>query len=197
VTVRLLSLSLLLATLALAACGGDDQGEGIPQGTASELLSELSAVEKRLDQGSVGACEDVIDESTPAIQKKLDSLPENTDAELRTALDESFTNLRTLTEQTCDERRQEAEDKKRKTTETEAPPPPAPTEPTPPPVTETAPPTTTEKKPEPKPEPEPKPKNNGNGNGGGGNDGGNSGGGGTRAPSTGGGGGAGLPVDPD
>ena len=195
-TVRLLALSLLLATLVLAACGGEDKGQGIPQGTASELLSELSAVEKRLDQGSVGACEDVIDESAPAIQKKLDSLPENTDAELRTALEESFTNLRTLTEQTCDERRQEAEDKK-KTTETETTPPPTtPTETAPPPPTptETTPPTTTETK----PKPEPKPKNNGNGNKGDG-DGKGADGGGAKAPSpsTGNGGGAGLPVDPD
>ena len=191
-TVRFLALSLLLATLALAACGGDDKGQGIPQGTSSELLSELAAVENRLDQGSVGACEDVIDESIPAIQKKLDSLPEKTDAELRTALEESVTNLRTLSEQTCDERRQEAED--RQTTTTETTPPPATTETTPPPTTtETTPPTTTETK----PKPEPKPKNNGNGNSGNGN--GNSGGGGAKAPSpsTGNGGGTGLPVDPD
>jgi TolA-binding protein len=192
-TVRLLVLSLLLATLALAACGGDDKGQGIPQGTASELLSELASVQNRLDQGSVGACEDVIDESVPAIQKKLDSLPEKTDAELRSALEDSVTNLRTLSEQTCDDRRQEAEDKKQTTT-TETTPPPATTENEPPPTTttETEPPTTETT---PKPKPAPKPKNNGDGNNGNGN--GNGGGGGAKAPSTGNGGGTALPVDPE
>ena len=187
-TVRLLALPLLLATLALAACGGEDKGAGIPQGTASELLSELAAVQNRLDQGSVGACEDVLDESVPNNKKKLDSLPDNTDAGLRTALEDSFTKLRTLSEQTCDERRQKAEDKK--TTETETTPPPTTTETAPPTTTttETAPPTT-----ETTPKPKPKPKNNGNGkgngNGGSGGAGGGGGGGGT--------GGAGLPVDPN
>ena len=179
-TVRLLALPLLLATLALAACGGEDKGAGIPQGTASELLSELAAVQNRLDQGSVGACEDVLDESVPNIQKKLDSLPDNTDAGLRTALEDSFTKLRTLSEQTED----------KKTTETETTPPPTTTETAPPTTTttETAPPTT-----ETTPKPKPKPKNNGNGkgngNGGSGGAGGGGGGGGT--------GGAGLPVDPN
>ena len=50
----------------------------------------------------MGACEDVLDESVPAIQKKLDSLPDDTDAELRSALEESFTKLRTLSETECD-----------------------------------------------------------------------------------------------
>ncbi len=158
-TVRLATLSLLLVTLALAACGGDDKGKGIPSSTASQLLGELTAVENRFDQGSVGACEDVLDESVPTIQKRIDSLPEDTDSELRSALEESFTNLRTLSEEECDTRRQEAEDK----TTTETTPPPTTTETTPPPTTttETTPPTTTETTPKPKP----KPKNNGNGNG--------------------------------
>jgi outer membrane biosynthesis protein TonB len=190
--VRLLLISLLVATFALAACGGDDRGQGIPQNTASSLLSELAAVQNRLDQGSVGACEDVIDESVPAIQKKLDSLPEKTDSELRTALEDSFTKLRTLSEQTCDDRRQKAEDKK-KTTTTETTPPPTTTETEPPPTTttETTPPTTETT---PKPKPAPKPKDNGNGNGKKNDSGG---GGGAKAPSTGNGGGTALPVDPE
>ncbi len=189
-TVRLATLSLLLLALALAACGGDDKGKGLPSSTASALLAELNAVESRLDQGSVGACEDVLDESVPAIQKKIDALPDDTDSELRSALDESFTTLRTLSEQECDTRRQEAEDKPT-TTETT---PPTTTETVPPPTTtETTPPTTTETqpkpKPKPKPKPQPKPKNNGNGN--------NKGTGGTGgAGGTGGTGGA-PSVDPD
>lgn len=162
-TVRILALTLLLATLALAACGGDEPGKGIPDSTASSLLGELTAVQNRIDQGSVGACEDVLNKSIPDIQSKLDSLPDDTDADLKTALDDSFTKLRTLTEDDCDQKRQDAEDKQT-TTET-TPEPTTTTETTPPPTTtESTPTTTTETTPKPKPAPKPK-ENKGNGNG--------------------------------
>ena len=136
-TVRLLTLSLCLLALTLAACGGDEPGEGLPSATARGLTQELAAVQRRLDQGSVGACEDVLNDSVPTIQRRLDSLPEATDPALRSALDDSFAKLRTLSERECDERRQKAEDKK---TETETTPTtPTPTETTPPPTTETTP----------------------------------------------------------
>jgi outer membrane biosynthesis protein TonB len=190
-TVRVLALTLLLATLALAACGGDDKGKGLPSTTASQLLSELNAVQNRIDQGSVGACEDVLNESVPALQKEVDGLPDDTDAGLRTALDDSVSNLRSVTEQDCDTKRQKAQDKKPETTETT--PTPTPTETTPPPTTtETTPTTTTETTP--KPKPAPKPKDNGNGNQKKDDSGG---GGGAKAPSTGNGGGTALPVDPE
>jgi len=168
-TVRFLVPILCVAAMVLGACGGDDKGKGVPSTTASGLLAELGAVQRRLDQGSVGACEDVLDESVPAIQKQIDSLPDDTDADLRTALEESFTKLRTLSEQECDKRRQEAEDKKKDTTAettpppttTEAPPPPTTTETTPPPTTtETTPKPEPEKKDEAKPKPKPKGKDN-------------------------------------
>lgn len=148
-TVRVLTLlSLCLLALALAACGGDDPGEGLPSSTAQSLLAELGAVERRLDQGSVGACEDVLNQSVPAIQRSLDSLPGATDPRLRSALDDSFATLRTLSEQECDTRRQKAEDR-RKETET-TPTVPTPTEPIPPPpTTQTTPPPTTETTPKP------------------------------------------------
>jgi len=145
-TVRLLTLSLCLLALTLAACGGDEPGEGLPPATARGLTQELAAVQRRLDQGSVGACEDVLNDSVPTIQRRLDSLPEATDPALRSALDDSFAKLRTLSERECDERRQKAEDKKTETettpttpTPTETTPPPTPTETTPPPTTETTP----------------------------------------------------------
>ncbi|MDQ3647694.1 MAG: hypothetical protein M3433_03760 [Actinomycetota bacterium] len=146
---RLLTLlSLCLLALALAACGGDDPGEGVPSSTAQSLLAELGAVERRLDQGSVGACEDVLNQSVPAIQRRLDSLPGATDPQLRSALDDSFATLRTLSEQECDTRRQEAEDRKKETETTPAVP--TPTEPIPPPpTTETTPPPTTQTTPKP------------------------------------------------
>ena len=162
---RLLTLSLCLLALALTACGGDDPGKGLPSSTARGLTQELAAVKRRLDQGSVGACEDVLNDSVPTFQRRLDSLPEATDPALRSALDDSFAKLRTLSEQECDERRQKAEDKK---TETET----TPTIPTP---TETTPPPTTETTPKPDQGDEKQDKNKGKGKSGGDNGGGSGG----------------------
>ncbi|MDQ3721087.1 MAG: hypothetical protein M3350_09970 [Actinomycetota bacterium] len=145
---RLLTVSLCLLILALSACGGEDPGEGLPTSTAQALTQELASVQRRIDQGSLGACEDVLEDSVPTIQRRLDTLPEATDPELRSALDDSFARLRTLSEQECDERRQRAEDRKteRETTPTI----PTPTETTPPPpTTDTTPPPTTEATPKP------------------------------------------------
>ena len=173
-TVRSLTLSVCLLALALAACGGDEPGKGLPSSTARGLTQELAAVKRRLDQGSVGACEDVLNDSVPTFQRRLDSLPEATDPALRSALDDSFAKLRTLSEQECDERRQKAEDKK---TETETTPTiPTPTETTPPPTTtETTPPPTTETTPKPDKGDENQDKNNGKGKSNGDNGGGSGG----------------------
>lgn len=143
---RILTVSLCLLIMTLGACGGEDPGKGLTSSTAGALTQELASVERRIDQGSLGACEDVLEDSVPTIQRRLDSLPAATDPELRSALDDSFDRLRTLSEQECDERRQKAEDRKteRETsptipTPTEPPPPPTTTETTPPPTTETTP----------------------------------------------------------
>ncbi len=160
---RLLTFSLCLLLLTLAACGGEDPGKGVPSSIARGLLQELASVERRIDQGSVGACEDVLNDSVPTIQRQLDSLPQATDPELRSALDASFAKLRTLSEQECDERRQQAEDRKRETETT--PTIPTPTETAPPPTTETTPPPTTDTTPKPDKGDEDKKKDNGNGKG--------------------------------
>lgn len=172
---RLLTLSLCLLALALAACGGDEPGKGLPSSTARGLTQELAAVQRRLDQGSVGACEDVLNDSVPTIQRGLGSLPEATDPQLRSALDNSFAKLRTLAEQECDERRQKAEDKKQ--TEPDTTPEPVPTTPAPaPPPTDTTPePTTPKTTPEPDKGDENQDKNKGKGKSGGDNGGGSGG----------------------
>ena len=144
---RSAALLLCLTVLGMTACGSDDPGKGLPSSTASNLLQELASVERRLDQGSVGACEDVLEDSVPAFEEQLGALPEATDPSLRTALEDSFAKLHTLSERECDERRQRARDRKR---ETDTTPVPTPTVPAPPPPTpEPTPPTTTETTPEP------------------------------------------------
>ena len=170
---RSLTLSVCLLALALAACGGDDPGKGLPSSTARGLTQELAAVQRRLDQGSVGACEDVLNDSVPTFQRRLDSLPEATDPQLRSALDDSFAKLRTLSEQECDERRKKAEDKQQ--TEPDTTPEPVPTTPAPAPPPTTPEPTTPKTTPKPDKGDENQDKNNGKGKSNGDNGGGSGG----------------------
>lgn len=156
--------------LALAGCGSSDEPEGEPLPTASveQLERRLDEIERRyqdaVDNGNVGACDDIGDDSLPAIQEVIDGLPPSVDPELRTAVERSFDRLRELTESEC----------------ADVEPAPEP-EPIPEPVPLPAPPET-ETEPEPEEEPEeeeapeelpeetlpPQNNRNGNGNGNGG-----------------------------
>ena len=48
-------------SLAAAGCGGDEEGKPIPAATATALNTELDGVQARLDQGSAGACRDILE----------------------------------------------------------------------------------------------------------------------------------------
>ena len=177
-------LLVLAAGVFLAGCGGDDEGAPIPTATATALNAELDGVQARLDQGSSGACEDILggprDPNKERVQELIDSMPDDVDADVRSALQDSFDNLWDLVEQDCDDKAQREEDQKQEQPE-ETTPETTPTETTPPEETtptETAPTETT-----PPAEEELPPDGDGN-NGGGvpgtgnGNGNGNSGGGG-------------------
>ena len=141
---RIFLLALLGAALAISGCGGDDEGEPIPADAAAALEAELDGVQARIDNGSAGACNDILEgERGPnleRVQQLLDGLPDDVDPDVRSALEDSFDRLWELVQEDCDEKAQEEESQQ----EPEPEPEPTPTEtetetePEPPP-TDTAP----------------------------------------------------------
>ena len=127
---RMFPLALLAAVLALAACGGDDEGAPIPSQTATALQAELDGVQARIDNGSAGACRDILEGSRgPNLQRVnelIDALPDDVDPDVRSALAESFDRLWELVQQDCDDKASQEEQER----EQEEPEQPTPTEPT-------------------------------------------------------------------
>jgi hypothetical protein len=190
----------LAACLAAVGCGSDGEGEPIPANIADQLETRLAEVERRFDVGG-GACTDIEDDSRPAIEQLVGSVPQNVDADVRQALREGFDRLFALTAEQCEEEQTQTQ------TETETDPAPAPEpaplepETTPPETTETEPPPeTTETQPPPEqtqpeqPQPEQPPDQGQGGDAPGGGQGGSGvgGQGGEGNPGQGGGQGGGL-----
>jgi hypothetical protein len=179
----LLATAVVAVAFALPGCGSDDEGPGIPKAQARALQQQLDSIQARIDNGSVGACQDITGGSNgpnnTQVAQIIDSLPDDTDPDVVDALQESFDHLFDLTDEQCasleDERTTPTEtepettptETETTTTETETAPPPE-TETTAPPETETVPPAETTP-----------PDQTGNGNA---NGGGNGNGGGAGAP---------------
>lgn len=95
------------SALALAACGSEDEPKGTPLPAASvaQLQQRLDEVERRfqdaVDNANIGACDDIGNDSLPAIQDVIAGLPAKVDPELRTAVEQSFARLAELTETEC------------------------------------------------------------------------------------------------
>lgn len=99
------------ACLAAAGCGAPEEepeGAPLPAKAAGELQRRLDEVERRyrdgIDNSNVGACADIEDDSfggAGGIEDILAGLPDDVDRELRTAVEDSFENLRNLTAQDC------------------------------------------------------------------------------------------------
>lgn len=109
-TLKRISLLLALgACLVAAGCGSDDEGgKKIPAATAAALEAQLEKVQARLDNGTAGACKDIL-EAPPAtgpnraaVQQQIDGLPNDVDPDVREALQESFDNLWSLVESKCE-----------------------------------------------------------------------------------------------
>jgi hypothetical protein len=102
VKLRTTTITLLLIAAALGAgCGADEETKpSIPADKASELLARLSEVDRRFDVGG-GACEDIVNDSQPAVDSILASLPSSVDSDVRSALTESFDRLFELTAEDC------------------------------------------------------------------------------------------------
>jgi outer membrane biosynthesis protein TonB len=160
---RTTTLLLIGAALAAAGCGSDDEGAPIPAEQADALLSQLENVQYRLDNGSVGACQDIFSHPDSPNQQPVEDLlaqiPQRVDPEVRSALEESFARLWELVDQECDQREQESQPEE-----------PAAPEPEPEPeVTDTVPPEETappEEEPTPPEEETLPPEGNGNNGGG-------------------------------
>jgi hypothetical protein len=108
-TLKRISLLLALgACLAAAGCGsGDEEGSPIPSETAAALEQQLDNVQARLDDGSAGACRDILEgprgPNRDGVQQILDGLPNDVDPDVRDALEQSFENLWSLVERRCEE----------------------------------------------------------------------------------------------
>jgi hypothetical protein len=159
---RTFLLLLLGACLAVAGCGSDDEGDPIPADSAAVLQDQLDNVQARLDNGSVGACDDILSgprgPNVEAVNQAIAQLPDGVDEDVRSGLQDGFDKLFSLVDERCNELREETESQGTDTaeeppvvTETETVPPPetetvAPpeTETVAPPETETTPPATEE-----------------------------------------------------
>jgi hypothetical protein len=98
------TIALALAAGLAAGCGGDEEPEGapIPQQAAADLEARLAEVERRMEAAG-GACGDIQNDTLPAVESILGSLPQDVDPELRDSLESSFQRLFQLTQDQCDE----------------------------------------------------------------------------------------------
>ena len=99
---RTTTIPLLLIAAALGAgCGADEETKpSIPAAQAAELQNRLDEIERRFDVGG-GACEDITNDSQPAVDSILASLPASVDSDVRSAVTESFDRLFELTAEDC------------------------------------------------------------------------------------------------
>jgi hypothetical protein len=147
-TNRHLALAAFLVALAAGAlaagCGADDEGDPIPANIADQLQTRLDEIQRRFDVGG-GACGDIENDSKPAVEQLVASVPNDVDADVRQALRESVDRLFELTAEQCEQQQTETEPAPTPAPEPE----PVPTEPVPPETTETQAPPQTETTPPP------------------------------------------------
>jgi hypothetical protein len=104
------AVALVVAAVAVTGCGGDDKGKGIPAATATALDTQLNGVEARLAQGSAGACRDILDApdsrgpNKKKVEELIDSMPDDVDSDVKSALEDSFGHLWDLVQQECDDK---------------------------------------------------------------------------------------------
>src|SRR3954453_3031288 len=99
---RLAKTTAVIACLAAAVLGGcgssDDKGKPIPDATRAELDKQLNSVQNRFEFGGPGACSD-ISENKDSVQRTIDSLPSDTDEDVKNALQDGFDHLFQLTDE--------------------------------------------------------------------------------------------------
>jgi hypothetical protein len=161
---------LAAAALGLAAGCGGEEAAPIPTRSARDIVTRLDEVERRV---AADACNDVRQDSLPALEREVGELPERVDPAIRSTLEDGLGRLEELVQAECEEPAEEP-----------APEPDPAPEPTPQPETPIEPePTPEPQLPEPTVPDTPQVPDGGGGDGGGGGgdgggDGGNGGGGG-------------------
>jgi hypothetical protein len=97
------TLLLVLAAGLAAGCGADQEPKrSIPANSARQLEARLAEVQRRFEAGG-GACADIGNDSQPAVDSILASLPSSVDRDERSALAQSFDRLFELTAEQCDD----------------------------------------------------------------------------------------------
>ena len=97
------TLLLVIAAFMAAGCGADEETKpSIPADSAQELQSRLDEVQRRFDAGG-GACGDILNDTEPAVESILASLPSSVDADVRGAVVDSFDRLFKLSGEQCDD----------------------------------------------------------------------------------------------
>jgi hypothetical protein len=140
---QLLALLALIAALAVAGCGDDEEPQSgkLPPRVTQALMPQLESI------GDAGACDDIYSDDPDVgnldpIDAALESIPSDADPEIRSALEQSIERLIQLVDRECSEIRSAEQQEQEPITEEEPPPEPVETE------TETAPDETTEEPPE-------------------------------------------------
>jgi hypothetical protein len=146
-SLKFIPLLLALAACVVAAGCGSDDGKQLPADSVASLERQLDSIQNRFDVGG-GACGDIsggADSNTAAVEKTIESLPDDVDADVRDAVQESFDRLFQLVDEQCQEE------------EEAAPPATEPVEPAPEPTTTVPPATETQETTPPQTEPETQP----------------------------------------
>jgi hypothetical protein len=116
------TLLLAIAVVAAAGCGADEETKpSIPADSAQALEARLDEVQRRFDAGG-GACGDIINDTQPAVQSIIASLPQSVNADVRSAVTDSFDRLFELSAEQCDDEEQSTTptETETQTTETES-----------------------------------------------------------------------------
>jgi hypothetical protein len=112
------TLLLAIAVVATAGCGADEETKpSIPADSAQALEARLDEVQRRFDAGG-GACGDIVNDTQPAVESILASLPSSVDADVRGAVAESFDRLFELSAEQCDDQEQSTTPTETETTDT-------------------------------------------------------------------------------
>ena len=91
--------ALTLAGIVVAVAGcGEDEGRPIPTRAARDIVAGLDEVERRVDSRD---CNDVRDDSLPAVRQEIEDLPASVDADVRTTLEDGLGRLDELVEAEC------------------------------------------------------------------------------------------------